>query len=190
MLLEQLDTLSGQLGLGVNLICSLDEGFFSSRGLQVISEETSAFGDDCGGFFVFSDSLLEVGVFFDSFSIKLISGLVVSSEFSCLGIDDSLIDFLSGIEISFEFGFKDDSLSVAISQILVESTNVLLKMNENFCFFILRCMNSRSLYLFHHLPFARQCIWFQDHQGCRGVSQEVLRPRVVKRRYQGVFYQI
>lgn len=108
----------------MNLVGSLNEGFFSSGGLQVVGEETSAFRDDSSGFFVFSNFLFEFGVLFFSFSIKLISVFVVILEFSILGLNDSLVDLLSGVKVSFELCLKNDSLSVAISQILIESFDV------------------------------------------------------------------
>jgi len=47
----------------------LDENFFSGGGLEVISEETSAFRDDGGGFVMFLDSDFEFFSFFGSFGI-------------------------------------------------------------------------------------------------------------------------
>jgi hypothetical protein len=84
VLLEELDTLSGELCLGVDLSGSLDECLLSGGCLEVISEESSAFGDDGGGLFVFSHLLLELGVLFLSIGIEFITLFVVSVQFSLL----------------------------------------------------------------------------------------------------------
>lgn len=100
VLLEELDTLSGELSLGVDLSGSLDECFLTSGGLEVIGEESSAFRDDGGGLFVFSDFLLELSVLFFSLGIEFISLFVVSVKLSLLGSNQTLEDFLSGEEVT------------------------------------------------------------------------------------------
>lgn len=120
MLLQELDSFSAQSGLGVNLVSSLDESLLSSRGLQVVGEQTSAFSDDGSSLLVFSHLLFEFFVLLGSLGIQLVSGLVVGSQLSFLGLDDSFVDFLQGIQFSLELGFKGDSQSVAVGQILIE----------------------------------------------------------------------
>lgn len=98
------DHLSGLL----HLLAFLDEFFV----LDVIGEESSGFGDDCGGLLVLSDLLLELLVLFSSGGVKLVKVSLVSLDFGLLLGNQVLEDLSLRIELSLESGFELDLLSV------------------------------------------------------------------------------
>jgi hypothetical protein len=104
----------------------LDKDAFSSGGLEIFSEDSSAFGDDGGGFVVFEDLLFEFFSFFGSGCVDVGDVGVVLGDFSFLLLDDSSEDFSLGIEFSFELGFELDSLGGALSDVLVVGGDVVI----------------------------------------------------------------
>lgn len=93
VLLDQSGSLGGDFSISADLAL-LDE-----RGtLDVISEESSGFSDDGGGFLVLSHFGFEDFSFLGSLGINLVDGLLVFSDLSLLGLLNSLEDFSLGVE--------------------------------------------------------------------------------------------
>lgn len=126
MLLDQDDAFVGQFGLVVDFLGFLDEHALSSGGLEVFGEDSSAFGDDGGGFVVLKDLLFELFGFLGSGLIEGCDVSVVLSDFSLLLLLDASEDFSSWVEFSLEFGLKLDSLGVGFSDILIVGGDVVI----------------------------------------------------------------
>lgn len=103
----------------MDLSGSLDECLLTSRGLEVISEESSAFSDDGGSLLVLTDLLLEFSSFLLTFVVQSSKLEIQILELLTLLIDDGCDDFSSGVEIALELGFILDSLGVALSEVFV-----------------------------------------------------------------------
>ena len=96
VLLDQSGSSDWNLGAGADLSHLDERGSF-----DVISEESSGFSDDGGGFFVFLNFLLENFGFFGSIGVQDIDVLLVSLDFLLFGTDDSGEDFSLRVELSF-----------------------------------------------------------------------------------------
>ena len=126
MLLDQSNTFVGQFSFWVNSLGLLDEHTFTSGGLEVLSEDSSAFGDDGGGFIMFKDLLFKFFSFFSSGLVKSGHVSVVLGHFSFLLFDDSSEDFSLGVEFSFELGFELDSQCGALSDVFIVGGDVVI----------------------------------------------------------------
>jgi hypothetical protein len=94
----------------VDLLSLLDENGFTSGGLEVVGEDSSAFGDDGGGFVVLENSDIEFFSFLGSDGIEFGNISLEGSDFPGLLVDKAGEDFSSGVEFSLESGFESDSL--------------------------------------------------------------------------------
>jgi len=115
--------LSGDESLLVDL-SALEEYGITFRGLQVLGEDLTHFSDYGGGLFVFTNLLFEFFLLFLSLVIEVVEVLVVSSELSFLGGDDTLEDFTGRVEGSLKFGLKLGLLGVGFSEVLIKSTDI------------------------------------------------------------------
>jgi hypothetical protein len=121
VLLDELDTLGGKAGIGVDL-SALDK--FSFRGLEVLGEEASALGDDGGSFVVLLNDNLKFFGFLSALGIKISQLRLQVCKFLGLGLYDGSDDLTTGVEFTFELGFKRDLLFVGFSKFLIKATNV------------------------------------------------------------------
>ena len=104
----------------------LDEDAFAGRGLEVLGEDSSALSDDGGCFVVLEDLLLELFGFLGS---RLVEGGdvgVVLGDLSLFLFFDASEDFSPGVELSLELGFELDSLCVALSDVLVVGSDIVI----------------------------------------------------------------